>query len=130
MHKEIFDSVSQGFLDRLVEPTLTIIRRTYWTNGLVTEREVVIPHSEYISYHATEAKRLKTAPGIITTQYFDKRGRVHQTLPRSSKVNPLMAAPYGKAESLQDGECPCCRGSWPSPDATKCNGCGYELDEE
>lgn len=33
-------------------------------------------------------------------------------------------------EALQDGECPCCHGNWPSPDATSCNGCGYELDGE
>lgn len=35
-----------------------------------------------------------------------------------------------QVEALQDGECPCCHGSWPSPDAIACNGCGYRLDEE
>lgn len=68
--------------------------------------------------------------------------------PRAVEFNPNMYAAYGKSskpckpnqgqlvvarrmvEALQDGECPCCHGSWPSADATACNGCGYRLDEE
>lgn len=70
------------------------------------------------------------------------------TAPRAVEINPNMYAAYGKSskpckpnqgqlvvarrmvEALQDGECPCCHGSWPSPDAIACNGCGYRLDEE
>lgn len=33
-------------------------------------------------------------------------------------------------DALNDGECPCCHGKWPGPDATECDGCGYELEEE
>lgn len=35
-----------------------------------------------------------------------------------------------QVEALQDGECPCCHGSWGNPNEKTCKGCGYELDEE
>lgn len=152
------DSFNLNISDDVVpEPKVrTIIRRTHWTSGLVTDREMDMPLGFQTDFINEQRRRYKNGPGIKSVELKYSTGRVFMIFAeRNVSTNPLLFAPYGKSaihpvgtkctteealrtghtihkmvQALQDGECPCCHGSWPSPDATACNGCGYRLDEE
>ena len=59
----------------LEEQNLNLTRRTYWANGLVTDREMSIEMSKSLDFVDEQSRRVKNGPGIKCVKIYDSRNR-------------------------------------------------------
>lgn len=92
------------FLEEQVE-TMKLIRTTYWTNGLVTDREMETS-DELDVFKKEQVKRLTTGPGIDKFVLRDTHGRTQFTLEKVKNIfegcNPIFLVQHAAAQMEQN----------------------------
>lgn len=56
---------------------IKVIRRTFWTNGLVTDREMLIDMDAYQKFIDEQRRRFINGPGIDSVKMFNYHNRCY-----------------------------------------------------
>lgn len=82
---------------------MKLIRTTYWTNGLITKREMEIKNETELKQLIDEqARRVLNGPGIDSVEVFDFRGRRYLCFDKPKPVlqgnNPVFMVQHAAAQ--------------------------------
>lgn len=63
--------------EKELEAPMNLIRRTFWSSGLVTDREMFIDEDAHQEFIAEQRRRFTNGPGIDSVKLFDYRNRCY-----------------------------------------------------
>lgn len=72
------------FLEEMEKPMI-LNRKTYWSNGLITYREMEV--QDETLFKAEQQRRVTNGPGIDSVEFFDFRGRRYYQFDKPKSLN-------------------------------------------